>query len=90
MEEKDIKKPLSRKEIMDRIPAYMSLMVIAPIIGNSPYILQVLASKFLGLSPNNDVEEPPMMIWFYETLPTISFSLLLLFINKRFCVSRSA
>ena len=47
---------------MDRIPAYMSLMIIAPIMGNTPYILQVLSNKFLGLSPNNDVEKPPMMI----------------------------
>ena len=67
MEEKDIKKPLSRKEIMDRISAYITLMIMALTIGNFPYILQFLFSR---LSPNNDVEKPPMMIWIYETLPT--------------------
>ena len=73
MEEKDIKKPLSRKEIMDRIPAYMSLMIIAPIIGNFQYILQdilqFITSKVLGLSPNNAVEETQTVTWLDKILP---------------------
>ena len=69
MEEKDIKKQLSRKEIMDRISVYISLMIIAPIIGNFQYILQVLTSKILGLSPNNAVEETQTMTWLDKILP---------------------
>ena len=66
MEEKDIKKPLSRKEIMDKMTAYISLMIAAPIMSALP---NILFNEIFGPSPNNAVEETQMVTWLDKILP---------------------